>query len=38
MQLVAIATVMNGLNFSVWIPGLLAPVMCVTPDMQSFVL
>ena len=33
VQLVAIATVMNGLNFSVWIPGILVPVMCV---LQTF--
>ena len=38
MQLVAIASAMNGLNFSVWIPGILAPVMYVPPDMQCFVL
>ena len=38
MQLIAIATVMNGLNFSVRISGILSAVMCVPPDMQCFVL
>ena len=38
MQLVTIAAIMNGLNFSVCITGILAPVMCVPPDMQCFVL